>query len=391
MIGAGGVFWALDHARGHQAPAPLNDPNARPREPAPPPPLDAEETVNSDVFNKVKPSVVNVDIVQRERVAWNGSRMPEQRAGTGSGFVWDDAGRVVTNYHVIAPVEQYDNLTVRVTLPDRTTWDAQIVGTAPRYDLAVLKFDPEKRPPADVLRKIELGTSGDLQVGQTVYAIGNPLGLSLSMTKGIISALDRPIQSPAKTLITGAIQTDAAINPGNSGGPLLNRAGQLIGVNTAIATTDGTGGNIGIGFAIPSDLVNDVVTKLIQQGRLPQPYQGVTSLVDQRTLRWIRFDRGVMVEKLDPNGPLAKLPEEQQLRGLEVNRRTGRIDQFGDIILSVNGQPINNHSDFIQAERTLSPGEQVKIEYARVEVGVERGRQVLKETHHDATATVAEQ
>ncbi len=169
------------------------------------------------------------------RTRWD-DRPSELQTGAGSGFIWDDDGRIVTNYHVIADVKRRPNMIIRVVLADRSAYDAVLVGEAPAYDLAVLKFAPHNQPPHDKIKKIDLGTSNDLQVGQKVFAIGNPFGLSLTMTKGIISALDRNLSSPAGTTIPGAIQIDAAINPGNSGGPLLDKSGRLIGVNTAITT-----------------------------------------------------------------------------------------------------------------------------------------------------------
>ncbi len=261
MLLALGVVWVRNDFRGINQ-VPTLDPSARLREASARAPLDPEEREGVDLFKKLKPSVVNVDIVQRQRVGWQ-DQLAERQTGAGSGFIWDDDGRIVTNYHVIAELYKIPNMRVRVTLADRSAWDAVIVGASPEHDLAVLQFAPHNRPPTDKVRKIELGTSGDLDVGQKVYAIGNPLGLSLTMTKGIISALDRPIKSPVNTIIPGAIQTDAAINPGNSGGPLLDKVGRLIGVNTSIATTTEHGGNIGIGFAIPADLVNQIVTQII--------------------------------------------------------------------------------------------------------------------------------
>jgi S1-C subfamily serine protease len=222
-----------------------------------------------------------------------------------------------------------------------------------------LQFAPHSRPPKDKIRKIDLGTSHDLEVGQKVYAIGNPLGLSLTMTKGIISALERPIKSPAGTTITGGIQTDAAINPGNSGGPLLDKAGRLIGVNTAIATTTENGGNIGIGFAIPADLVNQVVTQLVRDGRVLRPDLGI-KLYDQQKLRRARYDQGVMIDKTTPGGPADKAG----LLGLRLNPRTRQVVP-GDLILAINGEPVNSHEDYERAVRKLKPGDAAKLKIVR--------------------------
>jgi S1-C subfamily serine protease len=355
---AAALIWVVGKYRG-PAP-PLHDPDAKLREAAPAAPLDLDEREAVELFKKLKPSVVNVDIVQRQRVGWE-DQVAERRTGAGSGFIWDDDGRIVTNYHVVADLYRYPNVVVRVTLADRSSWDAVVVGKAEEFDLAVLQFAPQSRPPKDKVRKIDLGTSHDLEVGQKVYAIGNPLGLSLTMTKGIISALDRPIKSPANTTITGGIQTDAAINPGNSGGPLLDKAGRLIGVNTAIATTTENGGNIGIGFAIPSDLVNQVVTQLVRDGRILRPDLGIT-LYDQQKLRRARYDQGVMIDKTAPGGPADKAG----LRGLRLNPRTGRVEP-GDLILAINGQPVNSHEEYDRAVRKLKPGETATLKIVRDE------------------------
>ncbi len=354
---AAAIIILVNHFRSRSAP-PLTNPEAKLREVTPKAPTDDEEREAVDLFKKLKPSVVNVDIVQVRRSGWDDTAA-EQQTGAGSGFIWDDDGRIVTNFHVIADVTRRPNLTARVVLADRTAYDAVIVGTAPEYDLAVLQFAPHNPPPKDKLKKIDLGSSHDLEVGQKAYAIGNPLGLSLTMTKGIISALDRPIRSPAGTTIHGGIQTDAAINPGNSGGPLLDKSGRLIGVNTAIATTMENGGNIGIGFAIPADLVNEVVTEIIQQGRVLRPDLGI-KLFDQQKLRRARYDHGVMIESTTPNGPAAKAG----LQGIRANA-AGRVQQIGDIILSINGEAVESHEDYERIVRKLKPGDTAMLRIAR--------------------------
>jgi S1-C subfamily serine protease len=234
-----------------------NNPAAVPREVAVKSGPDAEESEAITLFRDLKDSVVNVDTIALVR--GQNRNLYERQTGTGSGFVWDTDGRIVTNYHVVQAAVQ-NRLNLRVVLADRTAHDAKIVGLAPDYDLAVLQITTA----VDRLKPIKIGSSSDLQVGQKAYAIGNPFGLSLTMTKGIVSALDREIESPGERPIVGAIQTDAPINPGNSGGPLLDKDGRLIGVNTSIATP--SGGNVGIGFAVPVDTVNPVVTELIRKG-----------------------------------------------------------------------------------------------------------------------------
>jgi len=361
LLGAA-AFWAGGQflARARKEPPP-NNPDAKLREVTPRAPLDGDETEAVDLFKKLRPSVVNVDLVQIRRSGWD-DRPAEQQTGAGSGFIWDDDGRIITNYHVVADLRSRANMTVRVVLADRGAYDAVVVGAAPDWDLAVLQFAPHNFPPKDKVQKIEVGSSHDLEVGQKVFAIGNPYGLSLTMTKGIISALDRTIESPARTPITGVIQTDAAINPGNSGGPLLDKSGRLIGVNTAISTPTAGGGNVGIGFAIPVDTVNQVVTQIIQSGRVLRPDLGI-KLYDQQELRRKRYDHGVMIWQTTPNGPAANAG----LQGLKVNRRTGEAEP-GDLIVAINGEKIDTVEDYSRAVRKLKPGEQAKLKIIRRDV-----------------------
>jgi S1-C subfamily serine protease len=359
-IAAGAAaFWAggefLSRAKKD---TPLLNPDAQLREATPTAPPDAEEREGIDLFKKVAPSVVNVDIVQLQRTGWD-DRESERQTGAGSGFIWDDDGRMVTNYHVIAEVGRRPNMTIRVVMADRTAYEAVVVGVAPDYDLAVLKFAPRTQPPRDKIKKIDLGTSHDLEVGQKVYAIGNPFGLSLTMTKGIISALNRTIPSPAGTEIPGGIQIDAAINPGNSGGPLLDKSGRLIGVNSTITTPTSNGGNVGIGFAIPADTVNQIVTQIIQSGRVQRAELGL-KLYNQLKLRRARYDHGVMVEQVTPNGPAAKAG----LQPMRVNPRT-KLAEPGDLIIGINGEVVDSVEDYERIVRKLKPGEQAKMKIVR--------------------------
>jgi len=199
--------------------------------------------------------------------------------GTGSGIVWDDRGHVVTNFHVIQGASA-----ARVTLADQTQWQAELVGAFPERDLAVLRIGA----PRDKLKPLAIGSSRDLQVGQKVYAIGNPFGLDQTLTTGIISALNREIGAVNERKIRGVIQTDAAINPGNSGGPLLDSAGRLIGVNTAIFSPSGA--SAGIGFAIPVDEVNRVVPRLIRDGHLYLAMPPLYRLAQGGTVHYARDD-----------------------------------------------------------------------------------------------------
>ena len=232
-----------------------------------------DEANTTEVFQRASPAVVFVTSseLRRQRFTRNVMEIPR---GAGSGFVWDaKAGLVVTNYHVVAGADR-----LAITLADEQSFQAEVVGLAPERDLAVLRLID---PPAD-LTELPLGNSSELSVGRKVMAIGNPFGLDTTLTVGVVSALDREIQSPSNRSIRGVIQTDAAINPGNSGGPLLNSLGQLIGVNTAIYSP--SGGSAGIGFAIPVNTVIEVVPQLIAFGKIMRPVLGVELASD----RWLR-------------------------------------------------------------------------------------------------------
>ena len=225
--------------------------------------LAADEKATIDLFERASPSVVYISTRRRVVDFWRRDvrNVPQ---GTGSGFIWDEAGHVVTNYHVIEGASQAE-----VRLNDGRTYDAGLVGASPMHDLAVLRINvPIDRPPA-----VPLGSSGDLRVGQKVFAIGNPFGLDYTLTSGLVSALDRSLSEGSGIAIRHLIQTDAAINPGNSGGPLLDSAGRLIGINTAIYSPSGA--SVGIGFAVPVDTVNRVVPQLIAEGEYRGPSLGV--------------------------------------------------------------------------------------------------------------------
>lgn len=269
-------------------------------------------------------------------------------AGTGSGFVWDNNGHIITNYHVIQNADR-----ATVTLADRTTWQAKLVGKAPEKDLAVLKIDA----PRSSLPPIPLGSSDNLRVGQSVFAIGNPFGLDQTLTTGIVSALGREIQSGAGIPIRDVIQTDAAINPGNSGGPLLNSSGKLIGVNTAIYSPSGA--SAGIGFSIPVEVVSWVVPELIRFGKIQRPSLGV------------EFARQSIVERLGLQGALVievYQGSAAERAGIQptVRTRSGAI-RLGDIIIAINGDKIKGYSDVVLALEKYKPGETVRITVLRDE------------------------
>ena len=353
------VLWGLNGLSKFRGQQPGLDPTAQPRETTPAAPLDGEEQEAVTLFDRVKDSVVNVDVVTVSQGRLD-EQPTEQATSGGSGFVWDTAGRVVTNFHVVDELRKRPGLQLRVVMADRTSHTATLIGVAPDSDLAVVQMVDV---PKERLKPIAVGTSADLKVGQKAYAIGNPFGLSLTMTKGIISSLNRIIESPSGVKIPKVIQTDAAINPGNSGGPLLDKSGRLIGVNTSIATPNG--GNVGIGFAVPVDTVNRVATEIIQTGKSLRPDLGV-KLYDERRLRQARYDRGVMLDRVSPNGPAAKAG----LRGVEYNAR-GVPVKPGDLIVALNGQDINDVEDYERVLRELKPGDPATVKLIRGKVEME--------------------
>lgn len=306
------------------------------------------ERSNIAVFRAVSPSVVNITTVEHMGSLFS-RRITEVPRGTGSGFIWDADGHVVTNFHVIQGSDG-----ARVTLADQSTYEAKLVGAFPDRDLAVLRIDA----PRDRLPPIAVGSSTGLIVGQAVYAIGNPFGLDQTLTTGIVSALDREIESVTRRAIRGVIQTDAAINPGNSGGPLLDSAGRLIGVNTAIYSP--SGGSAGIGFAIPVDEVNRVVPKLIRDGRVVRPTLGISGAPPDFN-EALGLEPGIAVVALDPDGPGAKA-------GLEPFRRerSGGI-VLGDVVTAVNDVTVANFDDLLEQLERHQPGDRIRL-------GVRRGK-----------------
>jgi 2-alkenal reductase len=285
-------------------------------------PLPSSELSLVELFQNAAPSVayITTEILQP-----TGFFTATVAKGAGSGFVWDDNGHVVTNNHV---VEGARNVFVQLDAGEPA--EARIVGTAPDYDLAVVKLT---KPPRN-LRPIPLGTSRDLRIGQSVYAIGNPYGLQRTLTHGIVSALGRELPTTEFREVAGVIQTDTAINPGNSGGPLLDSAGRLIGVNTAIRSESGS--SAGIGFAIPADLVNRVVPSLISRGRAPLPGIGINPVSPDLVAR--AGITGVVIAEVPRGTPAAQA-------GLKaLNRDTGKL---GDIIVAVNGKPVDTVSTFV--------------------------------------------
>jgi S1-C subfamily serine protease len=266
--------------------------------------------------------------------------------GTGSGFIWDAEGHVVTNYHVIEDAQE-----VEVALADGTRTKAKLVGVAPEKDLAVLRIQAKGLR----LRPIPIGRSADLQVGQSVMAIGNPFGLDQTLTLGVVSALGREIQSATRRRISGVIQTDAAINPGNSGGPLLDSAGRLIGINTAIQSTSGS--SAGIGFAVPVDTVNRVVPQLIARGRSARVDLGFDPIPDAWAVN-LEVPKGIVVGRVRRGGPAARAG----LRGLTRQERGWLL---GDVVLGVNGQPVKDMDRLLDLVESEHPGSTVTLEVYR--------------------------
>ena len=300
------------------------------------------ERTTIEIFERVSPSVVQVVA----RAAAAGPRgLDEEGAGvqSGTGFMWDTSRHVVTNSHVVAGTSE-----VVVRLASGDVVQAQPVGVAESYDLAVLRLSGVRQlPPA-----VNVGTSTDLKVGQWAFAIGNPFGLDQSLTTGVISALKRRLPTSAGREIGNVIQTDAAINPGNSGGPLLDSAGRLIGVNTAIFSPSGA--NAGVGFAIPVDVVNRVVPQLIRNGRVPTPGIGIVAASEEMAARL--GAEGVVVVRTMPGSPA----EQAGLRG--VDPRTGVL---GDVIVAVDGKPVHNLANLTDQLEQAGVGKTVELSIKR--------------------------
>lgn len=304
-----------------------------------------DEANTTEIFRKASPAVVYVTNTALRRGLFSLDVMEIPR-GTGTGFIWDKNGLVVTSFHVIAGAQK-----LTVTLQDRSQHDAEVIGVAPEKDLAVLRI---AHPPRDLIT-LPLGDSSELTVGRKVLAIGNPFGLDTTLTTGIVSALGREIQASGNRKIRGVIQTDAAINPGNSGGPLLNSLGQLVGVNTAIYSPSGA--SAGIGFAIPVNTVKDVVPQLISYGRVLRPMIGVELASD----RWVRRYRvkGLPVVQVYPGLPAA----EAGISGAYRNSH-GEI-MLGDVITHIEDTPIRSQDDYFNAMEARKPGDTVAIQTRR--------------------------
>ena len=310
-----------------------------------PPDLTREERSTIQLFERAAPAVVYITTlaVRRDLFSLNLQELPQ---GTGSGFVWDKEGHIVTNFHVIQGAD-----TARVTLADQTTWPAELIGVAADKDLAVLRI----APPASRLSPIQVGTSRSLAVGQDVFAIGNPFGFDHTLTTGIISGLGREIQSVTRRSIRGVIQTDAAINPGNSGGPLLDSSGRLIGVNTAIYSPSGA--YAGIGFAVPVDTVKRIVPQLIRHGRVIRPGLGIR-VAEEKVARRLGV-QGVLVLSVPPQSAAAQA-------GLRPTRYDayGRL-WLGDVIIAIDGKTVHTEDDLLTLLESYQVGYRVTLTLRR--------------------------
>jgi S1-C subfamily serine protease len=310
--------------------------------------LAADEKSTIELFERSRASVVFITTRQQVQDFWTRNVFSVPR-GTGSGFIWDDAGHVVTNYHVIQGASE-----ATVRLADGRDYKAGLVGVSPSHDIAVLRIGVGfQRPPP-----VPLGTSADLKVGQKVFSIGNPFGLDWTLTTGIISALDRSLDSGAGTTIEHLIQPDAAINPGNSGGPLLDSAGRLIGITTAIFSPSGA--SAGIGFAVPVDTVNRVVPQLISNGRYIRPALGVEmdEGINRRLVDVLQVE-GVFVLRVEPGSAA----EQSGLRAARIAPDGTFV--AGDIIVGLDGRSVAGVGELLGRLDDYKVGDTVKLQVRR--------------------------
>jgi S1-C subfamily serine protease len=318
--------------------------------------LDGDEETNISVYDRVSPGVVNITRIVID-INWRYEAVAREGSG-GSGCVLDLDGHVLTNYHVIS-----DAADLVVSLPDQTRYKATIVGVDPQNDLAVIQLE---KAPREKLHPIAIGDSSILKVGQKVLAIGNPLGLQNTLTTGIISSLGRRIRTPGDDLVDNVIQTDAAINPGNSGGPLLNTAGEMIGINSSIFTIGG--GNIGIGFAIPADTIRRIVPELIREGRIVRPWFGIEgySLERYRYLASalnLPVENGILVANVYRGSSAARAGIQGYSRIAIISFERYQIG--GDIITEIDGNSINSFDDLQLLMETKRPGDVVQVTFYR--------------------------
>lgn len=318
----------------------------------------------NEIYRRSAPGVVQITTTSTVEVEpdpfLNPFGFPEEQRqqALGSGFVIDTAGRIVTNFHVVQGAEQ-----IEVSFSNRDSVHARVVGTDPSTDLALLKVNVDAR----ALRPLDLGNSDRVRVGDSVVAIGNPLGLERSVTAGIISALHRPLTAPNEFTIDDVIQTDASINSGNSGGPLIAANGSVIGVNTAIATGNtGARGNIGIGFAVPMNTVRNVVSQLIEKGRVEHPFIGVGAQeVDQEIAQLFNLpaERGLLVVRVYESSGAAGAEMQAGTREVVIDGESYLLG--GDFIVEIDGKPVSQAEDLRKAIMGKKVGDQITIEAYR--------------------------
>ena len=328
--------------------SPIPSPPSIPQSIVPRGDLAADENSTIELFERAGPSVVYITTRERQVNFWTMSVVEVPR-GSGSGFIWDREGHIVTNYHVIQGAESAE-----VLFSDHSAYTATLVGISPDHDLALVKV----KAPVEILIPLPVGTSHDLQVGQKTFAIGSPFGLDKTLTTGVVSALGRTIEASSGRSIEDVIQTDAAINPGNSGGPLLDSSGRLIGVNTAIYSPSGA--YAGVGFAVPVDTVNRIIPQLITHGRYIRPRLGVyiNDQMGRRITNQIGVE-GVLVLDLMPGSNAEKA-------GLQPTRltRRGRVI-VGDIIIQLGERKVRQVNDLFNALEQYHPGETVELTILR--------------------------
>lgn len=329
---------------------PSLNPNAEPRTITPRGDLAADEKSTIELFENSANSVVFITTSQQVRM-YGSAKISEMATGQGSGFVWDEEGHIVTNYHVVKSIANGSG-TARVTFADASTYVATIVGSSPEHDLAVLQVTNFQ---GEAFQPIQVGESANLQVGQKVFAIGNPFGFDHTLTTGVISGLGRSIEAEDGRQIDDLIQTDAAINPGNSGGPLLDSSGRLIGVNSAIYSPSGA--YAGIGFAIPVDTVNSVVTELIRHGQIKRPYLGVR--VAPPTINARLGIEGALVAEIVPGSPAEKAGFQPTIIS------SAQQVVLGDLIIQIDDKPIKNFGDIVQQLFDHKVGDTLRVKVVR--------------------------
>jgi S1-C subfamily serine protease len=372
LLGGGvavGAAWALGAFEGETtvieqaAPTPSSSSN-----------VSSQGLTVQEIYERAAPAVVQITTTLTSSGS-GGTGAPAARA-LGSGFVIDRAGHIVTNYHVVEGAQ-----TIRVGFSNRETVEAALVGTDPATDLAVLEVDL----PAQALVPLALADSDQVAVGEPVVAIGNPFGLERTVTAGIVSALQRAVTSPSGSTIDHVIQTDAPINHGNSGGPLIDSRGRVLGVNSQIETGGSGNGNVGIGFAVPSNTVETVVAQLLDGGKVERAFLGVAARPVAPELARafdLPVDEGLLVETVTPSSGAAKAGLEAGDRDVVVEGESYRLG--GDVIVAADGKPVSTIADLRDAVTAHRPGERMRLEIyrdgARRTVTVTLGQQPATQT-----------